>query len=130
VKFFKIKNPKKEFFCALCRAPRALKYERHLTQLNYLQIIILTVAITAVSYNTIGFRGLSSFFIIWAAFESTRKMLYRKDLPCTYCGFDPTWYRRDVRVARKKVEDFLKENPEARVFPTEKIKENNQHFRH
>jgi len=77
---------------------------------NYFQIIIITVAITASTYNLIQWRGLSSFFIVWIAFEATRKMLYRKDLPCSYCGFDPTWYRRDVRVARKKVEEFLKEN--------------------
>lgn len=132
MKFFKVKDPTREFYCALCRAPRALRYERRLTTANYLQVVMITITITAATYTTIGLRGLSSFFIIWLFFETSRKMLYRKDLPCSYCGFDPTWYRRDVRVARKKVEEFLKENPEARVYTANKNKDvrNDQHSNH
>lgn len=47
------------------------------------------------------------FFLILAAFEMINKHLYRKEIPCPYCGFDATWYRRDVKVARQKVENFF-----------------------
>ena len=33
-----------------------------------------------------------------------------------YCGFDPTWYKKDVTLARRKVEEFLKQNPESPVM--------------
>lgn len=46
------------------------------------------------------------FFIVWPSFEIINKILYRKELPCPYCGFDATWYRRDVKVARKIVKNF------------------------
>ena len=28
------------------------------------------------------------------------------ELPCPHCGFDATWYKRDVKVARRQVLDF------------------------
>jgi hypothetical protein len=53
--------------------------------------------------------------IIWGLFESIHKSLYRKDLKCPYCGFDPKWYKKDVKLARQKVEEFLKQNPDSPV---------------
>lgn len=42
--------------------------------------------------------------------EIANKMLYRKEIPCPYCGFDATWYRRDVTVANQKVKDYWQQN--------------------
>ena len=50
------------------------------------------------------------FFPVWLAFELGNKLLYRKELPCPYCGFDPSWYRRDVTVAKKMVQNFWQTN--------------------
>ncbi len=52
------------------------------------------------------FKVIYLFFIVWAAYEAVHKMLYRKEIPCPHCGFDATWYKRDVRVARKLVKEF------------------------
>lgn len=52
-------------------------------------------------------------FLVWLAFESIHKSYYRRDLVCPFCGFDPTWYRKDVKLARRKVEEFLSNNPES-----------------
>lgn len=48
--------------------------------------------------------------MVWMSFELINKMLYRKDIPCPYCGFDATWYRRDVKIAHKKVQEYWKMN--------------------
>lgn len=116
MRFFRVKNPKKNFFCALCRAPRSLTQGRHLTRENFLQISVLTVFLTWALFSWLEWKTLGSFFIIWAGFEFTRKALYRRELKCPYCGFDATWYRKDVRIARRQVEDFVKSNPQARVY--------------
>lgn len=116
MRFFRVKNPKKNFFCALCRAPRSLTHSRHLSAANFAQIGVLTAFLTWVMFQWMEWKTLGSFFIIWAAFEFTRKTLYRKELKCPYCGFDATWYRKDVKIARRQVEDFVKNNPQAKVF--------------
>lgn len=128
MRFFKTKNPQRNFFCALCRAPRGLRYGRHLTQANYLQIVVLTAFTVWALFPLVEWKSLSSLFIYWAAFEATRKTLYRKELKCPYCGFDATWYRKDVRIARRQVEDFVKENPQAKVFrPKDEVAERLYH---
>src|SRR6218665_3906675 len=106
----------KECFCALCRSPRKLRYSRYLSSANYGQIFILTLVVTAAAYPWLEWKGAISLPIIWGLFESIHKSLYRKDLKCPYCGFDPKWYRKDVKLARQKVEEFLKQNPESPVL--------------
>ena len=124
MRLFKTKNPQKNFFCALCRAPRSTHNPRHLGVNNYLQITMLTAVLTWAFFPWLEWKTLGSFFIIWAGFEFTRKVLYRKELKCPFCGFDATWYRKDVRIARRQVEDFVKENPQAKVFRPRQDREN------
>lgn len=116
MRFFRVKNPKKSFFCALCRAPRTMVNVRHMSAMNFLQVGVLTAFLTWSLFSYLEWKTLGSFFIIWAVFEFTRKSLYRKELKCPYCGFDATWYRKDVRIARQHVEEFVKNNPQAKVF--------------
>ena len=47
---------------------------------------------------------------VWILFEFIHKLLYRRELTCPYCGFDPTWYRRDVNLAKSKVQEFWNKN--------------------
>lgn len=105
-KFFKVKNPNKSFLCALCSAPRQMKYNRNLSFKNYLQLTTLAVGLMYFLFPVFGFKTIYLMFVIWFIAEVANKILYRNKLPCPYCGFDATWYRRDVKVARKKVEDF------------------------
>lgn len=116
MRFFQVKNPHASFFCACCRAPRALRYQRMTSGANLIQIAVLTSFLTWALFPWFQWKTVGSFFVLWAGFESIRKMLYRRELPCPYCGFDATWYRRDVRVARQQVETFLKEHPDSPVF--------------
>lgn len=105
----------KEFFCACCRHPRKLKYQRNLKASHFVQIIILSAFTSMILYPWLGLNSFISTIFVWAIFEGTYKSLYRKDLVCPYCGFDPKWYKKDVRLARQKVEEFLKQNPDSPI---------------
>jgi hypothetical protein len=107
------KTVKQDCYCALCRTPRVVRYGRKLTPQNYAQIVLVTATLTWLLFNALQWKTLGAFFIIWAAFDLSKKLLYRRDLKCKACGFDPTWYKRDVRVARRQVETHLRENPDS-----------------
>ncbi len=109
-------SSRKECFCAHCRSKRVLKYSRRLEGRHFIQIFVLTLGVTAVLYPYFDWKGACAFFLIWPAFDMTDKTLARRDLKCPYCGFDPTWYKKDVTSARRQVEDFLKQNPESPVL--------------
>ncbi len=111
-----MKKTMRDCYCALCRSPRKLRYSRFLTKLHYGQILVLALVFTAAAFPLFGWKGVGSLPLIWALFESIHKSLYRKDLMCPYCGFDPKWYKKDVKFARQKVEEFLKQNPDSPIL--------------
>jgi hypothetical protein len=113
-----------ECFCALCRSPRKLRYQRYLQGRHFFQILILSIGVTAALSPWLSWKGALSLPIIWGIFESIHKSLYRKDLKCPYCGFDPKWYKKDVRLARQKVEEFLKQNPDSPIHRRVRPEEN------
>jgi hypothetical protein len=117
MKFQKSKTKRKfqECFCALCSTPRRLKYSRNLSQIHYLQILMVTSLLTYGTYSWFGFKGAMTLPVVWIIFETIHKALYRKELSCPFCGFDPTWYKKDIKLARKRVEDFIKQNPDSPV---------------
>ena len=106
---YKFKKAAIEFFCPLCRTQRAISTHHKLTLMNYGQISLLTFLVSVALWPWAGIRGALSFFPILMVFEAVRRMLFSKDIPCPHCGFDASWYKRDVKVARKLVEDFWTE---------------------
>lgn len=124
-----MKKSVKECFCALCRSPRKLRYSRHLTKLHHAQILVLTLVFSAAAFPFLSWKGVMSLPIIWGLFESIHKSLYRKDLKCPYCGFDPKWYKKDVKLARQKVEEFLKQNPDSPILRRVQRTEENPYSR-
>jgi hypothetical protein len=52
------------------------------------------------------FRGVFSFFVFLGVFEWVRRANYRKEIPCPHCGFDASWYKKDVKVARRLVATY------------------------
>lgn len=105
-RFFKVKKATKHFICPLCSSPRQMRYQKQLNEKQFIQIAVLAGSLIWFLFPVMGFKSLSLFFVVWLGFELVNKMLYRKEIPCPYCGFDATWYRRDVKVAKKKVEEF------------------------
>ncbi len=59
--------------------------------------------------RTIGFMSFIFFFITWAIFELVVRSNFQKQIPCPYCGFNASWYKRDVKVARALVQEFWDE---------------------
>jgi hypothetical protein len=110
------KSHVRDCFCALCRSPRKLRYSRSLKSGHYFQILVLTLVVTAATFPWLTWKGSLSLPIIWIIFDYSYKSLYRKDLKCPYCGFDPAWYKKDVKFARQKVEEFLKNNPDSPIL--------------
>ena len=106
---YKYKNAHMEFFCPLCNTQRAVVTDPHLSPLNYLQIFLVTVAISACLYPFMGMKGIFSFFVVWTVFEAALRINFRKEVPCPHCGFDASWYKKDVNVARRKVDEFWQE---------------------
>lgn len=81
------------------------------------------MATMLLSFPLFGWAGAVFFLVYWAGFETAKKLLYRRQLKCENCGFDPTWYRRDVKLAKKFVERHLQEKPLKRYQNLEQMKE-------
>ena len=103
---FRFKNAVHKFFCPLCRSERAISCSHRMSGQNYLQLALSSAVVSMALYPFMGLRSLFSFFVLWAGFELTIRYLFRKEIPCPYCGFDASWYKKDVKVARKLVDEF------------------------
>ncbi len=103
---YKYKHAKKHFYCPLCGTERAFTLGHKLTSENYLQIIVITFFISIFLFPFMGFESLYSFFMVWAGLEIGFKINFRKEIGCPHCGFDASWYKKDVKVARKLVNEF------------------------
>ncbi|MEE2743418.1 MAG: hypothetical protein VYD54_05885 [Bdellovibrionota bacterium] len=103
---FHYKGPFKHFYCPLCRTKRAIVHDYKLTKQNFIQILLITIMINLVVYPFTGLKGLFFIFLVWGAFEFFKRSLFKKEIPCPHCGFDASWYKKDVKVARKLVKEF------------------------
>lgn len=102
-RIYRIKDPQKRFFCPLCRTERGIVVSPRLTAKNYLQILLTSAILFAGMYSMIGVRGFAIFFVVWGLFELSVRSQFKKEIPCPHCGFDATWYHRDVKIARELV---------------------------
>lgn len=103
---YQVKKPVMNFFCPLCRTERALIYKSKLEFKNYIHIILISTVLGLALYPLMEWKAGFNFFVVWATYEMANKFLFRKNIPCPHCGFDATWYKRDVRVARKMVANY------------------------
>lgn len=103
---YKLRNPAMTFYCPLCRMEREITVRPRLKPLHFLQMIFVTLLLIAVSWSLMGLGSLVWFFVVWGIFEAVLRATFRKEVPCPHCGFDASWYKRDVKVARKLVSEF------------------------
>ncbi len=106
---YRYKNPAKAFYCPLCRTERAVTISPRLTTRNYLQIFLTSIILSSALFPLMGVRSFFTFFLVWAIFEIAVRTDFKKQVPCPHCGFDATWYKKDVKVARQLVKDFWAE---------------------
>lgn len=97
------------FFCPLCGTERAFSYRPRLSQKNYLQVFVTGLFLSVVTFPLLKAAAFFSIFVAWGVAEFAVRTLFRKEIPCPHCGFDASWYKRDVKVARKKVKEFWQE---------------------
>ncbi len=103
---YKFKNKANTFFCPLCRTERGISVSPRLTKKNYLQILLTSIVLGSMLFPFTGVKCFFIFFVIWGVFELAVRSDYKKQVACPHCGFDATWYKRDVKVARQLVKDF------------------------
>ncbi len=115
-RIYKYKNPTTTFFCPLCRTERFMRVRAGLTRKNVLQLFLTSVVVSFLLYPFLGVRSFISFFFLWGVFELAVRSQFKKEVPCPHCGFDATWYKKDVKVAKKLVQDFWQNKTEPRQF--------------
>jgi hypothetical protein len=103
---YKYKNKKRNFFCPLCRTERNVDASPRMTTKNHIQIVLTSVVLGSLLYPVIGVESFVVFFLVLGLFELAIRSDFKKQVPCPHCGFDATWYKKDVKVARQKVADF------------------------
>lgn len=103
---YKYKNQASTFFCPLCRTERGISTSPRLTKKNIFQIFLTSVVLGSAMFPFMGVKCFFIFFIVWAVFELAVRSDYKKQIACPHCGFDATWYKRDVKMARLKVSEF------------------------
>lgn len=103
---YKFKNKANMFFCPLCRTERGISVSPRLTKKNYLQILLTSIVLGSMLFPFTGVKCFFIFFVIWAVFELAVRSDFKKQVACPHCGFDATWYKKDVKVARQLVKDF------------------------
>ena len=103
---YKYKNKDNMFFCPLCRTERGITISPRLTNKNYVQILLTSIVFGAALFPWTGVKCFFIFFVVWGIFELAVRTSYKKQVACPHCGFDATWYKRDVKVARQLVKDF------------------------
>ena len=108
-RIFKVKNPSLRFFCPLCSTERFVCCHPKLTWKNYMHISLITIILVLMLYPWMELRSLFVFFIVWGMMEMTKRLLFKKQLPCPHCGFDASWYKKDAGIARQLMKDFWKD---------------------
>ncbi len=113
VRIYKVKNAALDFYCPLCRMERQVSYRVSLSSFNYVQIVMVSFVLVTLTFSRMQAFALVWPFLVWATFEIARRLLFKREVPCPHCGFDATWYKRDVKMARKLVSEFWekKKNP-------------------
>jgi hypothetical protein len=117
---FKAKDPKLSFFCPLCRSQRYFVYSSTLRPKHYGQLFLSYIVIMYLLYPLMKERVFLLIFFLWGFMEFARKLIHRKEIPCPHCGFDMSWYQRDVTVAKKLVVDFWKDHPRVKAMEPSK----------
>jgi hypothetical protein len=104
---YKYKKSYLDFYCPLCSSKRTLVSSGKLSLKNYLQIIFISIIFIVPTAGVMRAGSLIFLFIFWGLFEFCVRLYHRKEVICPYCGFDASWYKKDLSVAKKMVMDFF-----------------------
>ena len=105
------------FFCPLCSMERSVSCKPRLDKWNYVQILVSWIFFSVILFPLMEWNSFYFLFIIWFGFEAAARLRFKKEIPCPHCGFDATWYKRDVKVARKLVDQFWSKDSQVPEIP-------------
>ncbi len=117
-RIYHFKKATTHFYCPLCSTPRAIANSPRPSVKNHIQMILTTSVLVLLFYPIMEWRALVFFFIIWAGLEGFQRLLFKRDVPCPHCGFDASWYKKDVREAKRRVQEFWKTRAAEKALPT------------
>ncbi len=103
---FQHKKVLTRFYCPLCNTKRSFTISPRLQLRHYFHISLTSAIIILSTYSIMGLRSLFWPLVVWALFECGARLLFKKEIPCPYCGFDASWYKKDVKTAKRLVQEF------------------------
>ncbi len=106
------------FYCVACRQQRFIRPPARLNEPKYfLQILLTTLALSAVFYPWFKLKGLMLIVPISIVFEVFSRLKYRTELICNVCHFDPVLYKVDPVKAARQVKDVWIKKYEEKGLP-------------
>ena len=107
-------------YCAFCKTPRKVYRHKHLTYIEVLSLVLLSLILTFAFYQSLDLRGLYLSTGLLLVGEVFSQLKWRASMICRNCGFDPVVYVRSPEQAGLKIKAFLErrsESPEHLLRP-------------
>ena len=98
---------RKSCYCAFCKTPRKVYTDKHLSYVEVLALVILSIIFTFAFYQNLDSRGLYFVVALLLIGESFSQFKWRASMICSNCGFDPVVYVRSPEQAGLKIKAFL-----------------------
>ena len=93
-----------KYHCPLCRSLNQVRYDGKMSARQVLGILSFSLVILYAFLSRLEAGAIVLCFLAWALVEIFNRLMYRSEIPCKGCGFDPIWYKKDIRKAREILE--------------------------
>ncbi len=104
---------RKSCYCAFCKTTRKVYIHKHLSFVEVLGLVGLSLLITFAVYQTLDLRGLYLIGTLLLVGEIFSQLKWRASMICRNCGFDPVVYVRSPEQAGLKIKAFLERRSES-----------------
>jgi|GEM_PF-5763243 len=103
---FRIKNSRFHFLCPLCASERSLRYSPFLSSSLKFKLAVISLFLFFLTFPLLQERGFILPFLVFSLGFLINRALYKKEIPCPYCGFNALTYKKDVIKAKEEVKVF------------------------
>lgn len=100
-------------YCAFCKTQRKVYAHKHLTYVEVLSLVFLSLIVTYAFYQTLDIRGLMFLGLLLLVGELFSQLKWRASMICRNCGFDPVVYVRNPEQAGLKIKAFLEKRSDS-----------------
>jgi hypothetical protein len=106
-------SQRKSCYCAFCKTIRKVYTHKHLSAIEVLSLVLLSIVVNYSLYHSMDPRGLFIVGTILIVAELFTQMKWRTAMICRNCGFDPIVYLRSPEQAGLKIKAFLERRSES-----------------